>query len=60
MVELTKSKHCAKCDDDFYNEADMESIKKTRKCVYCAKMVKMYKELGLLEKKRLQRLKDKV
>jgi hypothetical protein len=47
-----KSNHCRKCDDDFYNEADRESIKKTRNCLWCLKEIKYKKELVELEKKR--------
>lgn len=45
-------KWCNRCDDIFYNEADMASIVATRKCVNCAKEVKFRKELVAIAKKK--------
>lgn len=49
-------KFCWKCDDIFYNEADIASILATRKCVNCDKEVKFKKELVALAKIKNKRI----
>lgn len=49
---MLQPKHwCWRCDENYYNEADCESITETNKCVNCHKEVSFKKELVKLKKK---------
>jgi len=49
---------CWKCDDNYYNTADMNSIRDTTKCCFCDKEVRLKQELvGLRKDKKVAKLK---
>lgn len=58
MKYIKEFSYCRKCEDMFYNLADIESIRATRYCGYCFKEIKLKKDLVELEKKR-KKLEDR-
>jgi len=52
MIDTNTSRYCWRCKDNYYNTNDIESIKETTKCCYCAKEVSLKQELAEIRKKK--------